>query len=594
MSKKRIMAPGGGLPFLGDAVCWLAAIPAAVWLRFDFDTSSLDSQLLVPGLVAIGLQLAIGGTIGLYRGRWRYGSFEEVGALTYTSVSVGLAVLLLNWNLRVIPRSTPLLAMMAALAMQIVGRYVYRLVIESRHKSLGRGTRVVVVGAGRAGELLINMMRQDPQRTYVPVALVDDDPAKRNLILRGLQVAGGTAEIAKVAAAVDSDTAIIAMPSASAEDRLRIANSIEECGLKALSLPPMEQLFGSVDLSKIREVQPSDFLGRDPADIDPEAVIEYITDRTVLVTGAGGSIGSELCRQLQPFNPSRILMLDRDESGLHQTQLSLSGRGLLDDPNLILADIRDRERIEEVFETHRPDVVFHAAALKHLPLLEMHPGEGWKTNVLGTLNLLRAAERSGVRRFVNVSTDKAADPSCVLGYTKRITERLAADRGLTGALDCVSVRFGNVLGSNGSVLRAFETQFERGGPITVTHPEVTRYFMTVEEASRLVIFAGAIGSPGEILILDMGQPVRILDVAKQFANRATPPLRIEFTGLRSNEKLHEVLLADNERGERRVHPLITHVDSPPLKASAIEVVGAVDADLMAEFALAEATSGVHK
>jgi FlaA1/EpsC-like NDP-sugar epimerase len=264
-------------------------------------------------------------------------------------------------------------------------------------------------------------------------------------------------------------------------------------------------------------------------------------------------------------------MLDRDESGLHGVQLSIDRTGRLDDPNLVLADIRDRDRLLEVFELHRPDVVFHAAALKHLPLLEAHPEEGWKTNVVGTRNVLEAARACGAQRVVNISTDKAANPCSVLGHTKRMTERLTASFARDAPGSYVSVRFGNVLGSRGSVLATFAAQAAAGGPITVTHPEITRYFMTVAEAVRLTVYAGAIGSSGQVLVLDMGAPVRILDVAMRFANRADPPLPILFTGLRRGEKLHEVLFGAGELDERPVHPLISHVPVPPLPPTADEM-----------------------
>jgi FlaA1/EpsC-like NDP-sugar epimerase len=338
--------------------------------------------------------------------------------------------------------------------------------------------------------------------------------------------------------------------------------------LKLLVLPPVDHLLGGVGENDIRPVNEADLLGRHPADIDPDAVAGYITGKRVLVTGAGGSIGSELCRQLARFEPAKLFMLDRDESGLHGTQLSIEGRAMLDDDGLILADIRDAARVDEVFAWARPDVVFHAAALKHLPLLEMHPDEGWKTNVGGTLNVLRAAQRHGTKRLVNISTDKAANPTSVLGWTKRITERLTAHFAAEGPTECVSVRFGNVLGSNGSVLKAFEKQAALGLPITVTHPDITRYFMTIEEASRLVVYAGAIGDPGEVLILDMGEPVRIMDVAERFAAQHEPPLEIVITGMRPNEKLHEDLISVDELGVRRVHHSITHVTTEPLHPTA--------------------------
>jgi FlaA1/EpsC-like NDP-sugar epimerase len=320
-------------------------------------------------------------------------------------------------------------------------------------------------------------------------------------------------------------------------------------------------------------------------------VTNYITGRRVLVTGAGGSIGSELCRQLAMFQPAQLIMLDRDESGLHAVQLSIEGRALLSSPGLVLADIRDRGRLHEIFQEYRPHVVFHAAALKHLPLLETAPEEAWKTNVLGTRNVLTAAEASGVERFVNISTDKAADPSSVLGYSKRITERMTASVPSSAAGTYVSVRFGNVLGSRGSVLTAFRAQAETGGPITVTHPDVTRYFMTIAEAVRLTVYAGAIGTAGEVMVLDMGEPVRIFDVAARFARLQTPPLGIVFTGLRPGEKMHEDLMGETELGERRVHPLVTHVQVPPLPGAATALFddAALKAgrDLLADMALSE-------
>ncbi|WP_436796324.1 polysaccharide biosynthesis protein [Actinospongicola halichondriae] len=279
----------------------------------------------------------------------------------------------------------------------------------------------------------------------------------------------------------------------------------------------------------------------------------------MLVTGAGGSIGSELCRQITRFEPAELVMLDRDESLLHAVQLSIDGRGQLDSRALVVADIRDLDRIREVFEEWKPDVVFHAAALKHVPLLEMHPEEAVKTNVVGTQNLLDVASEFAVERFVNISTDKAADPVNVLGRTKREAERRTAATAACSSGTFMSVRFGNVLGSRGSVLTAFREQIANGGPVTVTHRDVTRYFMTVGEAVQLVIQAGAIGNDGEILILDMGEPVKIADVAQRIVDAEKADIEVVFTGLREGEKMHEVLMAENEQGEPGSHPLITHV-----------------------------------
>jgi FlaA1/EpsC-like NDP-sugar epimerase len=313
----------------------------------------------------------------------------------------------------------------------------------------------------------------------------------------------------------------------------------------------------------------------------------------VLVTGAGGSIGSELCRQVNGFAPYRLVMLDHDESNLHRLQLDLWGEAVMDSDDLVVADIRDQARVKQVFEQHRPEVVFHAAALKHLPLLELHPSEALKTNVFATQNLLDAAEAHGISRFVNISTDKAADPTSVLGFTKRIAERLTASAAGRADGTYLSVRFGNVLGSRGSVLTTFKAQVDAGGPITVTDAEVTRYFMTVEEAVELVIQAGAVGGDGEALVLDMGEPVKIDDVARRLAANAERPIEVVYTGLRRGEKLHEVLLGEGEDDERPSHPLISQVGVPAIDVDEVraETEGIDGDDLVIELRRLALTSG---
>jgi len=354
------------------------------------------------------------------------------------------------------------------------------------------------------------------------------------------------------------------MPSAPADLVTQLYERGRVAGLAVKILPPVRELFGGIDASDIRDVTTADLLGRHEIDTDLDAIAGYLTGKRVLVTGAGGSIGSELCKQIYNFAPERLIMLDRDESALHGVQLAIEGRALLDSPDLVLVDLRDREAVEEIFDRMRPDVVFHAAALKHLTLLEAYPSEAVKTNVWATLDLLEITARAGVKRFVNISTDKAADPCSVLGYSKRVTERLTSHFAGTAPGAYLSVRFGNVLGSRGSMLTTFNSQIERGGPLTVTDPHVTRFFMTIEEAVQLVIQAGAIGGDGDALVLDMGEPVVIAEVARLMANRAERRIAIEFTGLRPGEKLHEVLLASSEDDVRPVHPLISHVAVPPL------------------------------
>jgi FlaA1/EpsC-like NDP-sugar epimerase len=420
------------------------------------------------------------------------------------------------------------------------------------------------VGAGNAAGEIVRSLLNTIDAPYKPVALLDDDPLKANMRIQGVKVQGVIEDLAGVARRNGAVAVLMAIPTAE-RDLVRLVEQLSrEARLPMFVLPEVRDLFTAPAVTDIRPVTEADLLGRDLAEIDTAAVAHYITDRRVLVTGAGGSIGSELCRQLARFEPEALIMLDRDESGLHGTQLSIEGRALLNSPNLVLADIRDEARLQEVFQQHRPHVVFHAAALKHLPLLEGAPDEAWKTNVLGTEHVLAAAQAVGVDHFVNISTDKAADPVSVLGSSKRITERLTSHMSECSPGAYVSVRFGNVLGSRGSVLTIFREQVEQGGPLTVTHEDVTRFFMTVQEAVRLTIYAGAIGESGDVMVLDMGEPVKIMDVAKRFSRQRTPNIEIVVTGLREGEKMHEDLFGEGEFDVRPVHPLISHVPVPPL------------------------------
>jgi FlaA1/EpsC-like NDP-sugar epimerase len=359
---------------------------------------------------------------------------------------------------------------------------------------------------------------------------------------------------------------LIAIPSADSALIGEISARARELSMDVKVLPAVQNLNERpLDTSDIRDLTDEDLLGRRKVVIDLQQISEYLVNRRVLVTGAGGSIGSELCRQLTRFNPAELIMLDRDESALHEVQLSIHGRALLDTPQTVLADLRDEATINQIFDTRKPEVVFHAAALKHLPLLERYPLEAYQTNVLGTLTLLNAAQRTGVGVFVNISTDKAANPISVLGYSKRIAERVTAAVGQSANNGkYMSVRFGNVLGSRGSVLMSFRDQIAKGGPLTVTHRGVTRYFMTISEAVQLVIQAGAIGSSGEALVLDMGTPVSIYEVAKQLVTNSGKPVEIEIVGLRAGEKVHEELFGEGEVDTRPRHPLISHVPVTPV------------------------------
>lgn len=559
--------------YVVDCLVWMVALPLTTFSRYDFSLSELkwDATLRSWAIAVVG-QGVFGVATGLYTRRWRYGSFDEVVALAATIMLTGLVMSIFHfgWFMDGAPRSVPALTATVALAGSVAVRSAWRLYQQKQTKrELLGAAPLLIVGSGEGAEQIIRALLGDPTSRYQPVAMLDDDPAKSRYSISGIRVRGPISQMREVAARYSAEDVLLAIPSADSGLVRDVDSIASNAGLRLLVLPSVNELIGGVGVGvgDIRPVSESDLLGRRPADIDADSIAGYVTGRRVLVTGAGGSIGSELCRQLARFEPAELFKLDRDESGLHAVQLSIHGRALLDGDDLLLADIRDRERIFEVFEAARPDVVFHAAALKHLPLLEAAPEEGWKTNVVGTQNVLEAAEHIGVTHFVNVSTDKAANPTSVLGYTKRLTERLTAQKGIEASGTYVSVRFGNVLGSRGSVLPAFREQAKRGGPITVTHPDITRYFMLVEEAAQLVINAGAIGRDGEVLVLDMGEPVIIADVARRFAAQHQPPLEIVFTGLRPGEKLHEDLMADGEAGDRPFHPLITHIKGEPLGAS---------------------------
>ena len=553
-----------------DFSSWVVAVPLASLLRFvTSDTVNWPLAWLIGGLVA-GAYVVLSLTTGSYRRRFRYGSSEDLTRLVCFSLFIGVGLGLvkrsdLGEDMRY---SVPALAPTFAIAFMLWPRLLWRR-IHGRRREKIRTTAVVVVGAGDAGHAAVRLMVDDPTSPYRPVALVDDDPLKSKLRVHGVAVAGTIAELPDVVRRHGASAVVAAIPSASHELMVSIRNLTWAAGVPLYVLPPVAQLFATVSLEDFRPLRNEDLLGRPDSEIDPAILGSFIRGKRVLVTGAGGSIGSELCRQIADLGPATMVMLDRDESLLADLQLSLEGRALLEDPNLVLADIRDAGRMKEVFDHFRPEVVFHSAALKHLSLLERFPSEAWLTNVLGTVNVLTAARDADVSTFVNISTDKAADPSSVLGSSKRLTERLTAHFAEETGRNYVSVRFGNVLGSRGSVLTIFRKQADLGLPITVTDPEVTRFFMTDSEAARLTVVAGAIGEPGELLVLDMGEPVKIVDIAHRFARQHQPELEVVVTGLRPGEKLHEILFGHLEKGRRSVHPLVSHVTVPPLALSRV-------------------------
>ena len=556
-----------GLQALFDFMCWVVAAPIAAEMRFDFGAHrDILFQTLVLGAVMGAFQFIAGYSLHLYRGRYKFGSFDEVRGVVITVVlvggSIGIAFLLVGDG--TIPRSTPFIASAIALIGMLAGRFLVRAVREAKRKT-HTGKPTIVVGAGEAGEQLVKAMLLDANADYDPVALLDDDPTKRRLRISGVAVRGTTAEIGKVAGQTEAEILVVAITQVDAAQLLAWDRDARAAGMTMRVLPSTADIVGgAVKLGDISQVTEEDLLGRRPIEVEETGIGQMLNGRRVLITGAGGSIGSELARQVHRYSPAYLGLLDRDESALHGVQMSIHGRALLDSDDIILADIRDLDRLRAVMEYVRPEVVFHAAALKHMPLLERAPDEAFKTNVLGTRNVLTAAREREVRVFVNISTDKAANPENVLGYSKKTTERLTAGMVAPAGGRYLSVRFGNVLGSRGSVLTAFRAQIAQGGPVTVTDPNVTRYFMTIPEAVHLVLQASTLGDDSETLILDMGEPVRIADVAQHMIDESGRHIKIVYTGLRPGEKLHEELIGDDEQDERPKHPLITHVRVKPL------------------------------
>lgn len=572
---KSFSSVTGLIQFILDIVAWSAAATMALLMRSLLqdvpNIGSLAQDTLLRTLPAVVIIQAVTGyVVGIYRHRWRYGSFDEVKGLIVSATVTTTILLLLRFMDRSVdafPRSAIVAGGILGLFFTAASRYTWRLAREQlRRPTELTAQKLLVYGAGEGGIQIVNTMLRNPNSPFLPVAFLDDNTATHKLSISGVPVLGGREAIAKVALRTGAKTLLIAIPSADSTLISEISEVARDARLEVKILPAVQSLNEyTVDTSEIRDLTDEDLLGRHRVKINLDEISQYLVNRRVLVTGAGGSIGSELCRQLVRFNPAELIMLDRDESALHELQLSIYGRALLDTPQTVLADLRDERAINDLFETRKPQVVFHAAALKHLPLLERYPHEAYQTNVLGTSTMLKASQRAGVEVFINISTDKAANPISVLGFSKRIAERLTADFAFrSGPGKYISVRFGNVLGSRGSVLMSFRDQISKGGPVTVTHRGVTRYFMTISEAVQLVIQAGAIGSTGEVLVLDMGKPVNIHDVAEQLVRNSGKSIKIEVVGLRVGEKVHEELFGDGELDERPRHPLISHVSVKPI------------------------------
>lgn len=548
-----------------DAGCWFGAAIALVAFRYDLDLNAVQwSTILLYSLIAAASQMLLGWLSGLYGGSHRVGSFVEATTLATITVGVGFLVgMAFIIGAPSFPQGIGFLAPFMTLLLMVAARFAARAVavqLVQRHKATSKAERILLYGAGNAGRQVGTLFFSDPDSPYHVVGILDDDPRKRHRKYDFGRVVGKRKDMVTKARALNARTVLVTVPTASAKFLRDLSAELDAAKMKMLVLPPLrEWAGGQLKLGDIHEFDVTDLLGRTAIKTDLSSIADYVRGKVVLITGAGGSIGSEIARQVNQFGPKELVCLDRDESALHSVQLSLYGRGLLDTPDMVLCDIRDKPALRKIFEAHRPEVVFHAAALKHLPLLEQYPDEGWKTNVHGTLDVLECAAEFEVQTFVNISTDKAADPTSVLGKTKRRAEELTAWFAQNHNGNYLSVRFGNVLGSRGSVLHTFTQQIDRGGPITVVHPDITRYFMTIPEACQLVIQAGAIGEGGQVLVLNMGEPVRILDIAKRLIRDSGKDIEVRITGLREGEKLHEVLFSGAEHSTPSQHPLISSV-----------------------------------
>ncbi|MHB1188693.1 polysaccharide biosynthesis protein [Thiobacillus sp.] len=545
---------------LAAAFTWLAAY----WLRFNLDMPSEFQAAALSTLVwVVPLQALVFWRFGLYRGIWRFASLPDLKRIV---LAIGLAALLIPLVLilfrvsAVVPRSVLILDPLLLVILMGGSRLAYRAWKEHRLASVLNpdSKPVLVAGAGSAADFLLRELARNPAGFHV-VGLLDDSRDKQGRLVQGIPVLGALDDVAACAKKMEVDDIVLALPSAAHGVRKRITQACAEVGLNVMTVPSLEDLVaGRVSVSSLRRIELDDLLGRDAVQLDDSGLHQLLTGQVVMVTGAGGSIGSELCRQIARFAPAKLVLFEQSELALYAMEQELPQHfpGLQIVP--VIGDVKDAVWVNQTMAEHRPTVVFHAAAYKHVPLMEN--GNAWeavRNNVLGTQVAAAAAQNNGVGKFVMISTDKAVNPTNVMGATKRLAEMACQAMQQDSGTRFVSVRFGNVLGSSGSVIPKFQKQIEAGGPVTVTHPDITRYFMSIPEAAQLVLQAGLMGEGGEIFVLDMGEPVKIAELAKlmiRLSGADEDRIRIEYTGLRPGEKLYEELLADDESTLPTPHP----------------------------------------
>ena len=553
--------PRSLLAFLHDIAAAFIAWYAAYLLRFNFDIPQyFSTQMLQDLLVVLPVQAALFLGLGLYRGIWKYASIPDLKKIVIAvAISMAAMAALLFMVHRTVPRSVLILDPILLVLFMGGSRLLYRSWKEKRLYGISQlGCRpVLVLGAGDAAANLVKSLERS--REWRVVGILDRDPKKHDRMIHGVKVLGPLTDLSGIAKGLSVENAIIAMPSSSHTERREALEICSKAGVRAMTVPAFDDLIsGKVTISQIRNVELDDLLGRDAIALDAQGLGALLSEKTILVTGAGGSIGSELCRQIAKFRPQKLVLFDSSEFAIYRLEQEFLS-SFPDIPIVCaIGDIRNRARVVHLFETHHPEVVFHAAAYKHVPLMEKENSwEAIRNNVLGTHVVASASRDAGVAKFILVSTDKAVNPTNVMGASKRLAELVCQTLQKEEGTRFVMVRFGNVLGSTGSVIPKFKSQIEAGGPVTVTHPEITRYFMSIPEASQLVLQAGLMGKGGEIFVLDMGEPVKIVDLAKDLIRLSgfnEEEIGIVFTGLRPGEKLYEELLADDEHTLPTPHP----------------------------------------
>jgi len=586
---RRLLSPHRVWQVLVDGAIVAAAWWLAFQLRFDNGPPLIYRHLLRETiLIVIAIKLIVFIAFGFYNRWWRYVSIRDMWAtargVVIASLIADVTVYLVNpvHGVR-LPRSIAASDLLITLALVAGSRLLARTVIERPGLTMvARGKEVVVVGAGDAGRLIVQEMQRSRMLNYTPIGFVDDDARTRHTRILGVRVLGTIDELPRVLREHRPDEVLIAMPSVSGDVRRRIVETAQQLRIVVKTLPGLYELIaGDLGLAgQIRPVQVEDVLGREPVEVDFHEVAGYLEGQTVLVTGAGGSIGSELCRQIARVRPSRLILVDNAEGPLFEIERELATERDFTAALPKLIDVKNRKALRrEVFEKYQPTVVFHAAAYKHVAMLETHPLESVRNNIVGTRVLVELAAEFGVERFVFISTDKAVNPKTVTGQSKALCEWIVESFGHRRDVSTrfVAVRFGNVLNSSGSVIPIFRKQIERGGPVTVTHPEMTRYFMTIPEAVSLVVQAGAIGGRGQVFVLDMGEPVRIVELAQNMirlsgkvprlpddVETTARDVRIAFVGSRPGEKIHEELWSEDESVGATTHPKILRLSRPPV------------------------------